>query len=168
MDTDVEGSLNKFVCLLYGDTISQNVDECRYNLFKAGKCSDEALPPNTECLKNHIARTNYQAASWNGCLTSILLLPSPVGNGWELDGDQQLKVLWMTSPSAPESVLEFVQCRCKGGCKTQRYSCLKSGALRCARAHSAVILPQPTVRNQMMTMTTMKMMMKICLIQKNR
>jgi hypothetical protein len=36
----------------------------------------------------------------------------------------------MTRPSAPDSLLEYVQCNCKKGCKTSRCSCLKSG-LRC-------------------------------------
>jgi hypothetical protein len=33
IDDDIEESLNEFVCLLYGDTISKNVDECRYNII---------------------------------------------------------------------------------------------------------------------------------------
>ena len=132
---DLIDFLNKFVCLLYGDDSSQSVDECRYNLFKAGKCSDDALPPNSDCLMHHIARSNFQATSWNRCLSPILQLPPAAGNGWQLESDGQLQILWMSRPSAPESLLEFVQCKCKTECKTQRCSCLKSG-LKCTEVCS--------------------------------
>ena len=65
----------------------------------------------------------------------MLQLPSAVGNGWQLGSDEQLQILWMTRPSAPESLLEFVQCKCRTGCKTQRCSCLKSG-LNCTEVGS--------------------------------
>lgn len=126
---DLVISLNSFVCLLYGDKISTNVDDCRYILFKSGKCSDDALPPNCDSLLKHIERANLQAAAWNRCLSPQLQLPPAPGNGWRLS-DGQLEIIWMTRPSAPDSLLEYVQCKCKTGCKTQRCSCLKAG-LRC-------------------------------------
>ena len=135
IDGDLVNLLNKFVCLLYGDDVSNSVDGCRYSLFKAGKCSDEDLLPNSDCLNHHIARSNYQAASWNRCLSPMLQLPPAVDNGWQLESDGQLQVLWMTRPSAPDSLLEFVQCKCKTGCKTKRCSCLKSG-LKCTEVCS--------------------------------
>jgi hypothetical protein len=53
----------------------------------------------------------------------------PVGNGWRLS-DGQLEIVWMTRPSAPDSLREYVDCKCKTGCGTQRCSCLKAG-LKC-------------------------------------
>lgn len=132
---DLVDNLNKFVCLLYGDNCSQSVDECRYNLFIAGKCSDDALPPNSDSLIHHIKRSNFQASSWNRSLSQLMHLPSAVDYGWELASDDHLQILWMTRPSAPESLLEFVQCKCKTGCATKRCSCMRSG-LKCTEVCS--------------------------------
>ena len=118
LSEDLVVSLNVFVCSLYGDTSSRTVNECRYVLFKARKCSDSLL--------KHIERANLQAATWKRCLSPQLQLFPPVGNGWKLS-DGQLEVLWMTRPSAPDSLHEYVDCKCKTGCGTQRCSCLKAG-----------------------------------------
>ena len=82
---DLVNELNKFTCLLYGDKASTTADECRYALFKSGKCSDDVLPPTCDSLIQHIYRANFQAASWYQCLSPEVDLPSPVGNGWTLD-----------------------------------------------------------------------------------
>lgn len=77
----------------------------------------------------HIKRANYQATAWKRCLSRQLELPTPVDHGWKLS-EGQLEIHWMTRPSAPDSLLDFVSCKCKTGCKTLRCSCLKSD-LRC-------------------------------------
>ena len=89
---DLVISLNVFVCLLYGKKSSQTVNECRYVLFKAGKCSDGSLPPTCDSLLKHIERANLQAATLKRCLSPQLQLASPVGNGWK-SSDGQLEVL---------------------------------------------------------------------------
>ncbi|CAB3990590.1 Hypothetical predicted protein [Paramuricea clavata] len=60
-------SLGTFVCLLYGDQTSTCVDECRYQLFKSGKYSDDVLPPDSDSLRQRIKRANFQALAWNRC-----------------------------------------------------------------------------------------------------
>ena len=97
LSEDLVISLNAFVCLLYGDKSSKTADECTYALFKAGKCSDDTLPPNYDSLQQHIKRANLQAAAWNRCLSPQLQLPPPVSNGWKLT-DGQLEIPWMTRP----------------------------------------------------------------------
>lgn len=129
MSDDMVISLNKFVCLMYGDKAAASVDECRYNLFKSGKCSDDTLPPNGDSLLQHIQRANLQATAWNRCLSPQQQLPPAVGNGWKME-EGQLEIVWVTRASAPGSLIEFVRCQCKTGCHTQRCSCLKAG-LRC-------------------------------------
>ena len=119
-------SLNAFVCFLYGDKGARNVDDCRYNLFKSGKCSDDLLPPNCDSLLKHIERVNQQALAWNKCLSCQLQLTPPAGNGWRLSNGQ-LEIVWSTVPSAPNSLIECIDCKCKTGCKTKRCSCLKAG-----------------------------------------
>ena len=122
--------LNKFVCLLYGDKKSATSNECRYALFKAGKYSDDVLPPNCDCLYKHIERVNYQTAVWNGSLSAQMNLPTPAGNGWVLSNDD-LEIEWMTRPPAADSLLACVNCSCKTGCQTMRCSCMKA-TLRCS------------------------------------
>ena len=101
----------------------------QYQLFKSGKYSDDSLPPDSDSLRQHIKRANFQALAWNRCLLARLQLPSAAGNGWKLK-DGQLEIVWTTRPSAPESLLEYVNCKCQSGCKTKRCGCLKSG-LQC-------------------------------------
>ncbi|XP_046856604.1 uncharacterized protein LOC124449684 [Xenia sp. Carnegie-2017] len=118
--------LNRFVCLLYGDKDSEDVNKCRLSLFKAGKCSDEQLPPTCDSLLQHIRRSNYQAAIWRSCLQPQMDIPPPDENGWKtIDG--KLQIVWMTIPPAPDSLLDNVNCGCKTGCNSQRCSCNKAG-----------------------------------------
>ena len=55
---DLVRVLNEFTCLLYGDSKSKNVDECRYALFSSGKCSDEVLPPTQDARLRTMDREN--------------------------------------------------------------------------------------------------------------
>ena len=57
------------------------------------------------------------------------LLQLWVGYGWKLEEDH-LEIVWGTQQPAPESILEYVNCKCKKGCKTKRCSCYKSD-LKC-------------------------------------
>ena len=132
--SDLVNELNKFTCLMYGDKTSTNVDDCRYSLFKSGKCSDDVLPPMCDSLVQHInranfQRANFQTASWCQCLNAEVAIPSPVGNGWTLT-DAELEIVWMTRQPAPQSLLECVECKCKTGCTTMRCSCRKAD-LKC-------------------------------------
>ena len=141
--------LHRFVCLMYGDKTAVNTNECRYNLFKSGKYSDDVLPPNSDCLLNHIERANYQTAVWNQSLSPQMNIPSPAGHGWILDGEY--KILWMTLPAAPDSLLEIVKCTCKTGCKTQRCSCTKaqlncSDLCSCESCSNVVAVHEDTIQ----------------------
>ncbi len=51
--------------------------------------------------------------------------PSPNGFGWILEGNN-LEIKWGTKESAPDSILEYVMCKCKKGCNTKRCSCQKA------------------------------------------
>jgi hypothetical protein len=113
---ELVSALNTFTCLLYGDSSSTNVDECRYALFKAGKCSDEVLPPTRDSLLKHVERANYQSGVWYRCLTAQMVIPSPIGNGWMLS-HEGIEIQWMTRPPAPDSLLECTTCKCKTGCQ---------------------------------------------------
>lgn len=126
---DLVTASNRCVCLLYGNTISTDLDDCRYRLFISGKYGSDALPPNSDCLLKHIERANLQAACWSQSLTRQQNLPSAVDNGWKLINGQ-LEIDWMSRAVAPDMFLNCIHCKCKTGCKTMRCSCVKSG-LKC-------------------------------------
>ena len=115
--------LPRSVCLMYGDKTAVNTNEFRYNLFKSGKYSDDVLPPNSDCLLNHIERANYQTAVWNQSLSPQMNIPSPAGHGWILDGEY--KILWRTLPAAPDSLLEIVKCTLRQDAKPKDVHALK-------------------------------------------
>ncbi len=90
---------------------------------------DDMLPPTCDSLLQHIHRANYQAALWRQCLDAEMNIPSLHQQGWRLV-DDELQIVWMTRPPAPDSILECINCGCKTGCNTQRCACKKS-ALQC-------------------------------------
>ena len=73
------------------------------------------LPPCEDCLYQHAARANYQAALWRHTLQASPIIPSPVRQGWSME-DGQLAVMWQNGPHAPEVVIEFLACKCKKSC----------------------------------------------------
>ena len=121
---------------MYGDKVSYDVNQCTFALFKTGKSSDDVLPPTCDSLAQHINRANFQAAIWRGCLQPQICIPEADGKGCKLTNDQ-LCVVWMTIPPAPDSLLEFVHCGCKTGCGTQQCSCQRA-SLKCTDVCSCV------------------------------
>ena len=116
--------IEKFVCTIYGQQDCTHVNIARYNLFCLICHSDEFLPPNQDCLQNHLKRANFQAAVHRRCLLQYINAPSPVGHGWKLEGNH-LVFDWMSKNPAPRSVLKTENCKCqKNDCK---------GACSCSR-----------------------------------
>ena len=115
--------IEEFVCCMYGQkTIS--INEARYNVFTSLCRLDEGLPPNQDALRQHVARASYQAAVYRRCLDVQIEAPSPVGHGWQMEGDC-LAFKWTSMPLAPPSVLQNVSCKCKKGrCKSRICSCI--------------------------------------------
>ena len=64
------------------------VNAARYNLFRQ-TCLSKALPPNQDCLKHHLARSNYQIAIHRRALERFVDATSAVGHGWKVE-DRQL------------------------------------------------------------------------------
>jgi hypothetical protein len=58
-------------------------------------------------LLQHIRRANYQAAIWLQSLDAEMTIPPIDGNGWHLY-DEELHIVWMTTPPAPDSLLECI------------------------------------------------------------
>jgi hypothetical protein len=105
----LEESLEEFVCHLYGHP-GNDVNHLRYKLFCSLSTSEQSLPPCKNALIQHSRRANYQAAIHRKALTSCILAPPPDGHGWAIN-DGVLSIVWMTQPSAPDTLLVSVSCR---------------------------------------------------------
>jgi hypothetical protein len=120
----LEESLEEFVCHLYGHP-SNDINHLRYKLFCSLSTSEQSLPPCKNALIQHSRRANYQAAIHRKALTSCILAPPPDGHGWAIN-DGVLSIVWMTQPSAPDTLLVSVSCSCKvSKCLQGRCSCRK-------------------------------------------
>ncbi|KAG1659234.1 Programmed cell death protein 4 [Nymphon striatum] len=129
--------LEEFVCHIYNARASTNsISELRYRLFcaKNGEIESWQLPPCAAALRKHIYRANYQTAIWRRSLEKSPDIPSPVGNGWcmqvEEDGKQHLLIDWLDVAIAPDAVLQLLSCKCSRTCKNPACPCLENG-LRC-------------------------------------
>ena len=131
LSNELKSSLSKYVCHLYGLEECSDVNFVRYELFKSGKYEEQLLPPNQDSLDQHARRANLQCYIWRHALQPILNLPTFYNHGWRLDDKGNVAVEWMTIPAAPDSVLEFVHCKCSKGCENRRCSCIKA-SLKCS------------------------------------
>ena len=92
------------------------------------------LPPTSDCLRQHVKRSAYQAAIWKCALKAKPEIPSPDGHGWKVS-PTNLEIVWSTIPPAPQAILDFMKCTCKSNCSSQRYGCRKNN-LKCTKACS--------------------------------
>lgn len=130
LGTDVIGDLEKFVCRLY-KAKTDKVDDARYELFCSSTPEERCLPPNKDCLIQHLKRANYQARIWRLSSNAKMNVPLPSRNyGW-LVKDNSVQILWMEGDPAPPNVLKNTFCSCKvSKCAHGRCSCL-SEHLKC-------------------------------------
>ena len=61
INPDMAVSLEKFVCMLYGQNEVNTVNEARHNLFRLARKSEIGMPPNRDSLMQHVKRANYQS-----------------------------------------------------------------------------------------------------------
>ena len=89
------------------------MNELSYLLFcaKKGELEYWQLTPCAASLYKQCMRANYQCAIWRRCLESCPDIPSPIGNDWRLNDEDDicrgyLAVDWNDDPTAPYAVLE--------------------------------------------------------------
>ena len=115
----------KLVCAAYtGHDNGYDINELRYNLISKRFAKAENLPPTKDSLVQHIYRVNYQTLVWKQALEGLAAIPSPVGHGWEEDG-QSVKAILMTKECASKSLVLVVSCNCRKQPCTGRCSCSK-------------------------------------------
>ena len=130
VSTRLENGLYGFVCHLYGHEGWSDVNSVRYEMFKGGKYDEELLPPNQDSLDYDMRRANYQCYIWRHAVQPILRLPDFCDHGWKLDEEGNVTINWMSLAPVPDSVLEFVNCKCKKGYENNRCSYVKA-AMKC-------------------------------------
>ena len=95
LDESVYSGLEKFVCMMYGYTTSENVNKVRCDIvrkrFTPGDdrplsyCKGidlSQLPPCQSSLQKHIKRAHYQAQIWRQAKENKEI-PNPDQNGWK-------------------------------------------------------------------------------------
>ena len=129
LDQSTFALLCKYVCHLYDQPATENINEARYKAFcmASSALPDLSIPPTSDALLQHCKRANYQAKIMRSCVKQKIGAPSPTEHGWHLE-DGQLHVTWMTRNPAPDSVLHVIHCGCRGSaCETNRCSCFTAG-----------------------------------------
>ena len=130
IDNVVMENLEMFTCELYGRKNCNNIDECRYDWLRLGGKSERMLPSNKDSLLKHILRANYQTSIYRNCLTSKIVVPSPVHHGWKISNGC-LEIDWMTNEPVPKTLIEHIHCKCKKtSCETLMCSC-RAANLHC-------------------------------------
>lgn len=94
-------------------------------MFTKGKFGEDCLPPNKDALLLHISRANYVSYIWHRCLSPSINAPDFCDHGWQMDGNGDLSVKWLSCLPAMDNILESASCSCKTGCKNNRCSCRK-------------------------------------------
>ena len=121
--------IQKFVCRLYGQLSTDDVNHARFNLFSIGQFAENTMPCTKDVLLLHSTRASYQACIWKRSLQPIIAPPVITDFGWEIN-EGNVDIKWMTMPTAPDGILENANCGCKSGCSTRRCACRKA-ELKC-------------------------------------
>lgn len=127
LDGTTAAKCEAYVCSLYtASKRTSTTDELRYLMFCQKKQKNEMLPPTSDCLLQHLKRSNYQAFVWRHALEAMQDLESPEGHGWLRDGELLVPLL-ITKAPAPESLLELTTCKCKTSACLRNCSCNNTG-----------------------------------------
>ena len=101
-----------------------NIQETRSKFFKYSRKTPDSkkLPPAKDSLYLPFDRTNYQVYEWKQAFqVNVVQLP-PEHHGWKRT-ENDLTMLCMNNLPAPETILEFVVCKCKGTCEGNGCKC---------------------------------------------
>ena len=127
LNVTTAGKCEAYVCSLYtASKKTSTADELRYLMFCWKKQKNEMLPPTSDCLLQHLKRSNYQAFVWRHALEAMQDLEPPGCHRWVRDGEL-LAPLLITKAPAPESLLELTTCKCKTSACLQNCSCNNTG-----------------------------------------
>jgi len=116
---------SSFFAKLYCSTDKEgDMDTLRHHLFCRKQAVNEALPPTSDSSGHHINRACYQTYIWKNSLVAMPNLPSPIGNGWNMQDQTMIPILMSKSP-APKALVELVTCGCEKSHCSKNCSCTK-------------------------------------------
>ena len=121
---DVMRQLEKFTCVIYGESRESSVDIVRVKLLQKMVGKDKKLtskskvdlgrlPPCHFALQPHIQRVNHRVALYKRANENILEKPNPhdEGQGWIRTDEGLLKPLWSYGPILPTSLVDLLDTR---------------------------------------------------------
>ena len=106
---DIMGSLEEFVCLLYGSRRVKKVDDLRHKLFQKtyqqkNKIIDlSLLPPCQQTFRLHSLRCNFVAKIWKNSDVCTLQEPTITNHGWT--GEREIQWIEKAFPDDIEQLL---------------------------------------------------------------
>ena len=110
----------------------------------------------------HVLCANYQASIWRRSLQTHPDVPNPVVFGWTTDVDDgNLVIKWMSTPPAPDAVLELLSCKCSRSCVLPSCSCLTNGLSCTSYRHAATRRKKLSFSMTLVTQMMMQMMLTI-------
>ena len=112
--------LEEFCCLLYGGSAPFDINVLRHEKFiqrfspKPGTLLStysgvdmSLLPPCKDAMEMHLRRATYQALVWYNANKANPDIPSPCGQGWEMD-DGHLSIKWTESDLLPQELVNVL------------------------------------------------------------
>ena len=88
-----------------------------------GEINPNRLPPTERTAYCHTLRARLQIMIWETLDNNVL---DPLEWGWSLSGGT-LETVFTNYDIAPDSLLNFVRCKCKTECTSKKCSCRKNG-----------------------------------------
>uniref|UniRef100_UPI00358E214A uncharacterized protein n=1 Tax=Myxine glutinosa TaxID=7769 RepID=UPI00358E214A len=117
---EVERQLEKFTCVMYGQSRESSVDIVRAKLLRKMVGEDKTLtskskvdlarlPPCQSALKPHIQRVNHRVALYKRADQPIIEKPKPYEEqGWIRTDEGLLKPMWSSGPILPTSLVDLL------------------------------------------------------------
>ena len=113
--------LEQFVCCLYGESGSDDVNQVRSDIFRSrydakspqkyfenpGGIDLSLLPPCRSSLRMHYKRVQFQCWIWKNSHVARVLIPSPAGCGWKFEGEN-LFVDWTDGDIMPQKLIDIL------------------------------------------------------------
>lgn len=132
-DAEVVRAGTNLLISLYGGKVGDRLADLRYEAYckmsLSRRFKPERLPPSEGAAHLHVRRVHLQAVIW-GTLGKTVLKETDWG--WESAGSC-LKPIKIVGDIAPQSVLKFVRCNCRGNCSSKLCSCRQNN-IHCVSA----------------------------------
>ena len=100
-----------------------SIHALRWYLFCKHMAKINKFPPTSRVLKQHILRVHVQASVWGQANIAQQEFLDPLQNVFCKDAYGDLVPHTTDDLPAPKTIIEMVNCHCKGNCSSQRGGC---------------------------------------------